>query len=126
MKQITEHQCVEDEGLVDFIQTYCPQPPSEQKCCEELVMRKIFLQTEDTSVPLRTRKRKWRWILPVTVISSSLFLGSGYLFKQKLLPQLAAGYEDLETFMVNSWHGSMAEEELNTEDYFYTTISSEY
>ena len=127
MNKITSDRSPEDDALVNFLQTYSSSPPPEQKPCEELLMRSIAqdnrqLNHDRYSAP--NKSSKVFWFLPVALFSGFVML-SGHLFKQKLLPQVYAGYEDMETFMINTWQGSMAQEPDN-EEFVYTVVSTEY
>ncbi|WP_373479399.1 hypothetical protein [Geminocystis sp.] len=124
MKKTTSN---EDEELVDFLKTYCPKTPKETKPCEELIMRVIATPLIYSSHKARFRSSlrflSWGWLLPSTLITSLLII-SAYVFNvnQKSSPQIATKTEDLETFMVNSWYGSMAQE---IEFQYVTTVGDE-
>ena len=127
MKKITSDCSGEDAALVNFLKTHSPSPPPEDKLCEELLMRTIAQESNQLHGSKNSRSSKsfkFFWLLPLTIFSGFAIF-SGYLFKQKLVPQIVAGYEDMETFMIDSWQGSMAQEPED-EEYIYTTVTSEY
>ena len=124
MNKITSERSLEDNSLVSFLQTYSPPPPLEKKPCEELVMRSIAQDKEYSSPTKKINQGKLFLLLPITLISS-LVMVSGHLLKQKLSPQIASELEDMDTFIVNTWQGSMGQE-WESEDSLYMAGSAEY
>ncbi|WP_017292479.1 hypothetical protein [Geminocystis herdmanii] len=101
-----------DEELVNFLKTYSPTPPQENKPCEALVMKSI----ETTSLSLNQGWLKKGWLLSGTLITTLLIIG-GYFWNVNLRSNSQFASDDvekLEIFMVETWHGSMGtESELN-------------
>ena len=133
MKKITSESFSEDDNLVKFLQTYQPMPPSEAKPCEELIMRSISLSSERENINTNKKcdrrrrtfgeRQKLLWLLPITLVSAILMI-SGYLLKNnKLSPQMVSNYDEMDSFMIDIWQGSMAEE--TEEDYLYMVGSYE-
>lgn len=97
-----------DDELVNFLKTYSPTPPQENKPCEELVMNTIKIN------PV-TSNRTWiqkGWLLSGTLITTLLII-VGYFWNvnPRSNPQLAIDdVEKLEAFMVETWYGSMGQE----------------
>lgn len=121
MKKITSEHLSEDDNLVKFLQTHAPKPPSEKKPCEELVMRSISLASTQENIATNKKcdrhRSKLLWLLPITVITAVLML-SNQLWKQnKLSPEMVSRDDDMDTFMIDTWYGSMAEEV--DEDFLY-------
>ncbi|BAQ63812.1 hypothetical protein [Geminocystis sp. NIES-3709] len=103
----------QDDDLVNFLKTYSPIPPKEDKPCEQLVMSSIISST--TSPLLNSRWLRKGWVLSGTLITTLLILG-GYLFNlnTRSTPQVATEMDQLEAFMIETWYDSMAQEsELN-------------
>jgi hypothetical protein len=102
----------QDEELVNFLKTYSPTPPQENKPCQELVMRSI----ETNYVTLSKTWLKKGWLFSGTLITTLLIIG-GYFWNAnpRSNPQIATEeIEKLEAFMVETWYDSMAtESELN-------------
>lgn len=112
MKKVTSKSLSEDDSLVDFLQTYAPSPPSEVKPCEELIMRSISLTTiSDNSTHEKKRDRHpLRWLLPIALISAMVTLSSQLLKNNQPSPQMLSNYDDIDTFMINTWQGSIFDE----------------
>ena len=114
-----------DDGLVNFLQTYSPTPPSETKPCEELVMRNIAQEQRNAAVKSKTDiKKKLLWLLPLAIISGAVMISSN-LFRSTLSPQVASELEEIDKFMVDAWQGSMAQES-ESEQNLYMLVTSEY
>lgn len=97
-------ESLQDDNLKTFLHTYSPTPPEELKPCEDLLMRSLFLETQQPR-----RNKQWRWLIFPTAILTGILLVSAYLFKPNLTPQMASEYdEEIEAFMINGWQGSMA------------------
>ena len=86
-------------------------------------MINIAQEKEYTSTTKQFNRGRLFYLLPITLISS-LVIVSGHLLKQKFSPQIASSYEDMATFMVNTWQDSIAPE-VENEDSFYM-VTSEY
>lgn len=117
MSKTTSDNQFDDDELVSFLKTYCPNTPPETKPCEELVMRAIAKDNSYLISKSNYRQKKHQiisksWLLSSTLITTLLVIVGSYFFNlnQKSAPQIATETEDLETFLVNSWHGSMAQE----------------
>jgi hypothetical protein len=117
MSKTTSDNRFDDEELVSFLKTYCPNTPPETKPCEELVMKAIAKHNSSIASESNYRPKKHQiisksWLLSSTLITTLLVIVGGYFFNlnQKSAPQIATETEDLETFLVNSWYGSMAQE----------------
>jgi hypothetical protein len=123
MNKITSERSLEDDALVNFLQTYSPTPPLETKPCEDLVMRSIVQDKAHNSPSKRCNQTRLFWLLPLTFISG-LAMVSGHLLRQKLSPEFVTSSEDIETFMVNTWEGSIAREAEN--EYSLYVVTSEY
>lgn len=117
VKLTTQNQ---DEALVHFLRTYHPSTPSNNDLVEEQIFEAIT--TEQKSTP---KKQNKLWLLPSTIITTILLIISGNAIKAKFLPVVANDLQELETFMVNSWNGSMAEDE-NESELFFVTLESEF
>ncbi len=122
MKKMTKKQPLEDDVLVNFLQTYSRPTPLENKPCEDLIMRSIAQHKSNTLTTKKLNPRRLFWLLPFTIFSGFLML-SGHLFRQKLSPQLVSDYQDMDSFMINTWQESMVEEEPE-EDFFF--VNEEY
>lgn len=117
MSKTTSDNRFDDEELVSFLKTYCPNTPPETKPCEELVMKAIAKHNFCLVSKSNYRQKKHQiisksWLLSSTLITTLLVIVGGYFFNlnQKSASQIATETEDLETFLVNSWDGSMAQE----------------
>ncbi|BAQ62317.1 hypothetical protein GM3708_2723 [Geminocystis sp. NIES-3708] len=129
MSKTTSDNGFEDEELVNFLKTYCPNTPPETKSCEELVMKAIAdhnsqITSESNHWQKKPQKIMRYWLLSGTLITTLSVILGGYFFNlnQKSAPQIAAQTEDLETFLINSWYGSMAQESQS----HLVTVSDEY
>lgn len=129
MNKTTADNGFEDKALVSFLKSYCPHTPPETKPTEELLMNAIANDNSQMSIEAnhgqkKHLKMKKNWLLSGTVITTLLVILGGYLFNlnQKSAPQIATETEDLETFLVDSWHGSMAQESPP----YLVNVSDEY
>jgi hypothetical protein len=111
MRKTTSDNGFDDEKLVSFLQTYYPNTPPETKPCEELIMKAIA-QPEFNHQQKTHQIISKSWLLSGTLITTVLVIIGGYFFNlnPKSSPQIATETEDLETFLVNSWNGSMAQD----------------
>ena len=97
-------ESLQDENLKAFLHTYSPTPPEELKPCEDLLMRSLFLETQQPP-----RNKPWRWLVFPTIILTGILLVSAHIFKPNSTPQMASdSEEEIEAFMINAWQGSMA------------------
>ncbi len=96
-------ESLEDDNLRIFLHTYSPTPPEELKPCEDLIMRSLFVEKQETQ-----GNKQWRWLIFPTAILTGILLVSAYLFKPNLNHQMASEYDEIEAFMINGWQGSMA------------------
>jgi hypothetical protein len=117
MSKTTSDNRFDDEELVSFLKTYCPNIPSETKPCEELVMKAIAKHNLCITNKSNYQRKKHQiisksWLLSGTLITTLLVIVGGYLsnLNHKSSLQIATETEELETFLVNSWYGSMAQE----------------
>lgn len=129
MSKTTSDNEFEDEELVSFLKTYCPNTPPETKSCEDLLMKAIAnhnsqITSESNHGQKNHQKIIKNWLLSGTLITTLFVILGGYFFNlnQKSVPQIATETEDLETFLVNSWYGSMAQESQS----HLITVSDEY
>lgn len=129
MSKTTSDNRFDDEELVSFLKTYCPNIPPETKPCEELVMKAIAkhnlcIANESSYQRKKHQRISKSWLLSGTLITTLLVIVGGYFFNlnQKSAPQIATETEELETFLVNSWYGSMAQES----EFNLVTVSDEH
>lgn len=111
MKKTTS-EAFDDDDLVKFLQTHSPSTPPEIKPCEELIMRQISISSHrENIIPKKKRDRsKLLWLFPLTLFSGLLMLSNQLLKNSQLSPQIVSNYDEMDSFMINTWHGSMAHE----------------
>ena len=92
----------EEQKLVTFLKQYRPVPPGTNNQIEEQLMT-IVAQGSRPSKSI-----SWLWVVP-SAIATGLLLVYGSLIRDNFVLRIAKQTEDLETFMVNSWQGSIDE-----------------
>ena len=92
----------EEQKLVTFLKQYRPVPPGTNNQIEEQLMT-IVAQGSRPS-----KSSSWLWVVP-SAIATGLLLIYGSLIRDNFVLRIAKQTEDLETFMVNSWQGSIDE-----------------
>ncbi len=119
VKLTTQNQ---DEALVHFLRTYHPTAPSDHN---DFMEEQIFQTITETKQKSASKKQNKFWFLFSTIFTTILLILSGNAIKAKFLPVIANDLQELETFMVNSWNGSMAENE-DESDLYFVTLESDF
>lgn len=128
MKPIKLTTNTEDETLVQFLRTYDPSVPSDNEFNDDIIINQITAEQQiapptvskaPVSKAAISKAEKRHWLLPTTIISTALLIFSGNALKAKFMPQIAHDVRELETFMINSWNGSLAQDD-DYETYFIT------
>jgi hypothetical protein len=102
----------DDQNLVKFVKQNRPLPPSNNHFVETQLMNIISKENQHSS----RLNHSLFWVVP-SAIATGLLLMSGSVIKNNLSPQIAHESENLETFMVNSWQGSLSESIDNQQFY---------
>lgn len=95
----------DDEKLVAFIRRYRPVPPPAALGLEQRLMSSV-----EKNVLNCQEKAKWRFLVPAACAAGLLLAWTAY--NRLTLPQAqftASSEEELETFLVESWQGSVGE-----------------
>ncbi len=96
----------EEQKLVTFLKQYRPAPPATNIHIEEQLLAIV-------SQERLSKSSNWLWVIP-GAIATGLLLIYGSLIRDNFVLKIAKQTEDLEAFMVNSWQGSMDDnQELN-------------
>lgn len=128
MKPIKLTTNTEDETLVHFLRTYDPSVPSNSLFDDDIIINQITAEQQiapptvsnaPVSKAAISKAEKRHWLLPTTIISTALLIFSGNALRGKFMPQIAHDVRELETFMINSWNGSLAQDD-DYETYFVT------
>lgn len=120
MKPIKLTTQKEDPQLVSFLKTYQPVTPSEPQFSEDNLMAVITQEKQTSNSP----SHKGNWLLPSTIITLITLIISGNAIRGKLMPRIAQEMKDVETFMVKSWNGSMAQNDES--ELYYVTLDGEF
>lgn len=120
MKQVKRTTHKEDPELVTFLKTYHPITPSESQLSEDNLMQAITQEKQTSNF----RSHQRGWLFPSAVITLLALMISGNAMRGKLMPRIAQEMKDLETFMVNSWNGSMAQNDES--ELYFVTLESEF
>lgn len=118
MKPIKLTTNTEDETLVQFLRTYNPSVPSDNEFDDDIIIQKITAEQQEPSTSV-SKGQKRHWLLPTTIISTAFLIFSGNALKAKFMPQIAQDVRELETFMINSWNGSLVQDD-DYETHFVT------
>jgi hypothetical protein len=93
-----------EQKLITFLRQNRPLPPPLKDNFEEQLMT-IISQQYRFYLP---QKNYFFWVA-MGIIGGGLLLTISGLTRSNYRPQIANNQEDLETFMINAWQGSMAE-----------------
>lgn len=121
MKPIKLTTQTPDQELVSFLKTYHPVTPPESQFHEDHLMKLI---TEEGQRSNSSPTRHQGWFFPSAVITLIALVISGNAIRGKLMPQIAQEIQDLENFMVNSWNGSMAQDDES--ELYFVTLEDEF
>lgn len=102
----------DDQNLIKFVKQNRPLPPSNNQFVETQLMTIISKENQHSS----RLNYSWFWVVP-SAIATGVLLMSSSVIENNLSPQIAHENEDLETFMVNAWQGSMSENIDNQQFY---------
>lgn len=94
----------DDEQLIDFLKQYRPVPPRARANLEAQLME---LVTREPPPPPRYA-HQFFWIVS-SAMAGSLLLGVGGYRWLNPSPQVATNPSELETFLVDSWSGSIGD-----------------
>jgi hypothetical protein len=120
MKPIKLTTQTPDQELVSFLKTYHPVIPSTSQFQENRLMEAIKQPKQGAN----SSSYQFRWFSPRFIITVIALIVFSNLLRGKFMPQIAQEMQDLETFMVNSWNGSMAQD--HEPELYFVTLDSEF
>jgi hypothetical protein len=95
----------DEKKLVAFVRRYRPVPPPAAVGLERQVMSLV-----EREVLTCQKRLKLRWLVPsIGAVSLLLAWGGYHWFAPAPQPQFATNSEELETFLVQSWQGTLGE-----------------
>ena len=93
-----------DQNLVNFLKQNQSYPFTNERYKEEKLMNLICSNSLDSSFA----KSKYLWTISGAITMGFLLI-FGHLLKENVSPQVVQKQETIETFMINTWDGSMLE-----------------
>jgi hypothetical protein len=122
--QTPELSSPEDAALVSFLRQYRPVPPTAPPEAEAQLMAEIAQMPHPRPIhPGRWLGRHWKLTGAAILAGASIGLGLGLTpqWQQARSPQLdntpAAELAELETFLENSWEGTLAQSSVTGLDW---------
>ena len=104
-----KHESNHDQKLVNFLKQNQSCPLSYNRYKEEQLMNLIH----SNSIHSCGSKSKYLWTISGAITMGFLLI-FGHLVRENFSPQVVQKQENIETFMIKAWQGSILE---NTDDY---------